>query len=149
MNIKAFLGASCALTLLLSSSAFANALQDDRAWQFESAVAKQYKLNQELARIKLKNGGFKQIFNVTADGASTVYVGNNTTIGEIGQQNNITNVANQSVVSVEGDDNNVEVGQNNQDSSQGGAVGYAIGSRSGDNNGSIGLAVGIPLNTTP
>ena len=145
MKIKAIIGAT-ALGLCLSGAAFANGLQEDRSWQFDNAVDKQFRLNAELARIKMKEGGFTQVFNVTADGASTVYIGNNTTIGTIENQNNLTNVANQSNVNIEGDGNTVGVGQTNQNSSQSGAVGYAIGSKTGTNFGDVGLQVGVPLN---
>ena len=144
MKIKAIIGARV-LGLCLTGNAFGNALQEERSWQFESAVGKQFLLNAELARLKQKNGGFTQVFNISADGASTVYVGNNTTIGNIESQNNITNVANQSNINIEGDGNNVNVDQNNQDSSQNGSVGYAIGSKTGTNFGDVGLQVGVPL----
>lgn len=101
---------------LLSLPVLANGLGEDRSWKFRDPITKQLQLNGELARIKLDEGGFKQVFNIAADGASSVYVGNNTWIDK---QNNLTNIANQSAVNVEGDSNVIEVGQDLSESSQG------------------------------
>lgn len=111
---------SIAVGTVFAFTASANGLQEDRSWKFDSAIDKQYMLNAETTRLKLKNGGFTQVFNVQADGASTVYVGNNTAIGE---QTSLTNIANMSQVNQDIDGQGhvvgeVIVGQDLSDSQQ-------------------------------
>lgn len=104
----------------------ANGLQEDRPWQFEDANRKYLHLNEQLAQEKLKEGGFKQIFNVNADGASSLYVGNNTSYGDVDTINNSTSIGNMTDVDVTGDGNVVKSDQDNNHSSQT-AVGTKIG----------------------
>lgn len=124
------------LGVCASQAAFANGLQEDRPWQFEDANRKYLHLNEILAQEKMKEGGFKQVFNVSADGASAIYVGNNTSYGDVDSISNNTSIGNMNNVDITGDDNVVKTGQDNNGSAQ-----VAAGSKIGKGD----VEIGAPL----
>ena len=129
------LGLLAIVGALVASPVFANGLQEDRAWQFDNSTRKFYLLNAEALRLKVENDGFKQIFNVSADGASTVYVGNNSQTWVADDQTNNTSVGNMTSITL-GDGatgNTVTNGQDNTGSQD--AVGASL-------NGDGGFVVG-------
>jgi len=135
MNKTMSFGLLAIVATLIASPVFANGLQEDRAWQFDNSTRKFYKLNAEALRLKVENDGFRQIFNVSADGASTVYVGNNSQTWVADDQTNNTSVGNMTEIVI-GDGatgNTVTNGQDN--SGQQDAVGASL-------NGDGGFVVG-------
>lgn len=130
------------LAATMASATLANGLNEDGSYQFRNSNAQMVLLNKELARLKKKNNGFQQVFNV--HGAEAVYMGNNSQTWVDGDQINNTSVGNMTEVEVTGDGNDVNVGQDN-DGDQGSETNQIGNGGRGDDVLTVGSPIFLPV----
>lgn len=109
----------CLVGSLIATNAFANGVNEDSSWQFDSVNKKAIMLQQEQMREKLEGGGFNQTYNINAgSGANTIYVGNTstTTYDHVDSIDNTTAVGN--MITIDGDNNTLNSDQDASESNQ-------------------------------